>query len=150
MNLSNKKDYIAFTITCEGQDYIFAIPIENTDAIFPSNGNIPYAVLPNVPEYVLCVMTPYNRQPITIINLLSLFGFSFHPETAAVIVSIIFSKQKIGVPAQNVQIISACPDELMDDPITGTKIFSKGETKYFILDIPRLYDYLYLNTENQL
>lgn len=146
MNISDKNDFIALTITCENQDYIFAVPIENIDAIISPNMNIPYAVFPNAPEYVICVMTPYGDQPITIINLLNLFGFSFNPETADVIVSIIFSKQKIGVPAQSARIVSACSDELLDNPITGAKLFVQGETKYFVLDIPRLYDYI-CNTE---
>lgn len=144
MNISDKKNYIAFTITCEGEDYVFAIPIENADAIITSDSTAPYAVLPNVPEYILCVMIPYGGEMFTIINLLSLFGFSFRPKTAAVIVMINFLDRRIGVPAQNAYIISACPNELLDDPMTGTKILVQGSKKYFVLDIPRLYDYLYM------
>lgn len=145
MNVSNKKDYIAFTITREGQDYSFAVPVENIDAVISPDGKASYAVLPGIPEYVLCVMNPYGGQFVSIINLLSLFGFSFRPKTADIIVLIVFSGQMIGVPAQNAYLISAYPEELSDDAITGTKVFTHDRTQYFVLDIPRLYGYLNLS-----
>lgn len=145
MNVSNEKAYIAFTITREGQDFVYAVPIENVDAVISADGKAPYAVLPGTPEYVLCVMNPYGGRFVSIINLLNLFGFSFRPKTADVIVLIIFSGQMIGVPAKNAYLISAYPDELSDDAITGTKVFTHNKTQYFVLDVPRLYNYLNLS-----
>lgn len=142
MNVSNEKAYIAFTITHGGQDYIFAVPIENVDAVISLDEKVSYAVSPGTPEYVLCVMNPYGRQFVTIINLLSLFGFSFRPKKADIIVLIIFSGRIVGVPAQNAYLISADSGELLDDTITGTKIFIHNKTQHFVLDIPRLYEYL--------
>lgn len=142
MDALNEKDYIAFAITHEGQENVFAVPIENVDAVISSNGKVSYTVLPDTPEYVLCIMNPYGRQLIAVINLLRLFGSSFQPKKADVIVLIVFSGQMVGIPAQNAYLISAYPDELSDDVHTGTKVFIHDKTKYFVLDIPRLYDYL--------
>lgn len=148
MNVLGEKNYIAFNITREGQDYVFAVPIENVDAVISPDEKAPYVVLPGTPEYVLCLMNPYGGQFVSIINLLSLFGLSFQPKTADVIVLLIFSGRMVGFPAQNAYLVSAYPGELSDDVITGTKVFTHDKTQYSVLDIPRIYDYLGLSYQN--
>lgn len=136
-----KKQYVAFTIENQEQNYVFAVPVENIDALVPLTREIPYTIPPHTYSHVLCVMNSYGKL-VTIINLLNLFGIPFIPKTANVIIVLNFMGKVMGVPAQRAHLVSAYPHEMSADKATGTKIFEREEVQYFALDIPRLYEYL--------
>lgn len=136
-----EKQYVAFTIENQEQNYTFAVPVENIDALVPLTKEIPYAILPHTSSQVLCTMNPYGKL-VTIINLLNLFGVPFVPKSANIIIAFNFMGKIIGVPAQSAHLVSANPHEMSADKATGTKIFERKEVQYFALDIPRLYEYL--------
>lgn len=136
-----EKQYVAFTIVNQEQNYVFAVPVENIDTLVPLTREIPFAVLPHTSSQVLCVMNPYGKL-VTVINLLNLFGIPFIPKTANIIIVFNFMGKVIGVPAQSAHLVSACSHEMTEDKATGTKIFEREKVQYLALDIPRLYKYL--------
>lgn len=133
--------YVAFVIENQEQNYVFAVPVENIDALVLLTREIPYAILPHPSSQVLCVMNAYGKL-VTVINLSGLFGMLFVPKTANIIIVFNFMEKVIGVPTQSAHLVSAYSHEMSDDKATGTKIFEREEVQYFVLDIPRLYKYL--------
>lgn len=136
-----EQQYIAFNTGFEKRDYTFAVPVENIGALLPAPEKDSYVILPHVPDHVLCVMKSYE-QPVTVINLLKLFGFSYIPETANIVVILNYAQKSIGIPAQSAYMVSTPENQLTDNELTGTKVFTKNDTEYYILDIPRLYRYI--------
>lgn len=133
----NENQYIAF----EKQGYVFAVPIENIDALIPVMRDTAYAVPSCAPNHILGVINPYGKL-VTVINLLNLFGGDTIPETVNLVVILRNFDKLLGIPAQNAHIITAFSSELSDDKTTCTKIFTRDRTQYFVLDIPRLYEYI--------
>lgn len=136
-----EQQYLAFDTGFQKQDYMFAIPVENIGVLLPAPKEDSYVILPHVPDHVLCVMRSYE-QPVTVINLLKLFGFSFISEAATTVIILSYAQKSIGIPAQSAYMVSTQKNQLTDNELTGTKVFTKNDTEYYVLDIPRLYRYI--------
>lgn len=136
-----ENQYVAFSIEYHGRSLVFAVPFENVDALVPLTGETRYAVQPQAPSEVLCVMNPYGKQA-PIISLLDLFGVSAAPQKANVMVMVTYMGKVIGFPADSAHIVSARPQEMIPNESTGTSVFERDNEPYFTLDIPRLYEHL--------
>lgn len=120
---------------------MFAVPIGKMGALIPLLKGIAYTIPPCAPAYVLGVVKPYG-QFITVIDLLNIYGFSTVEQSANLIVVLNHFNKMIGIPAQNAHLVSALDEELTDDQFTGTKVLLREGIEYFILDVPRLYEYI--------